>query len=200
MKKKNSKRENVNLFFSAFLILAYIICGYFFMQFANTQKDEVVKTLIIAAILVFFGLLVFYATRVGEGKPIKRFSVITLILMVLPALYIVLASVFSAMPLHDQLTKSPIVFYMAAVALGYGVPYTFLSGFETAKEEAEEETEEYEVLEGGVEADLEQEDEAEEEEETVDEVVVEGVAADEEPAEDSEDEEKAEEDSDEEAE
>ena len=40
---------------------------------------------------------------------------------------------------------------LAAVALGYGIPYTFVSGFETAPEDAEEAPE---VLEGGVEADV----------------------------------------------
>ncbi|MBR1730932.1 MAG: hypothetical protein IJ725_00650, partial [Ruminococcus sp.] len=115
-------------------------------------------------------------------KAIKRFSLITLILLDLPALYIIIASIFAPVPLHDMIAKAPIVAYMAAVALGYGIPYTFFSGFETVFEDAEEETEEEEtaVLEGGVEADLEQEEETPAEEETVDEVVVEGVAADEE--------------------
>ena len=72
MKKKPTKRENVNLFFSAFLMLAYIVCGYFFAQFAESLGGEIAKAAVTAAILVIFGLLVFYATRVGEGKAIKR--------------------------------------------------------------------------------------------------------------------------------
>ena len=95
MKKKNSKRENVNLFFSAFLMLAYIVCGYFFAQFADTVGGGNAKALVTAIIFVVFGLLVFYATRVGEGKAIKRFSLITLLLLDLPALYIILASIFT---------------------------------------------------------------------------------------------------------
>ncbi len=182
MKKKNSKRENVNLFFSAFLMLAYIVCGYFFAQFANTLGGDTAKAFVTAIIFVIFGLLVFYATRVGEGKAIKRFSLITLILLDIPALYIIIASIFAFMPLHAQLAEAPVVTYMAAIALGYGIPYTFLSGFETAYEENEEEEtkeeEEPAVLEGGVEADIEQEEEAPAEEEPVDEVVVEGEAAD----------------------
>ncbi len=182
MKKKNSKRENVNLFFSAFLMLAYIVCGYFFAQFAESLGGDIAKAAVTAAILVIFGLLVFYATRVGEGKAIKRFSIITLILLDLPTLYIILASIFSFFPLHEQVAGAPIVAYMAALALGYGIPYTFLSGFETAAEDTQEdpeqapEDEETTVLEGGVEADLEKEEE-EPEEETIDEIVVEGVAA-----------------------
>lgn len=202
MKKKNSKRENVNLFFSAFLMLAYIVCGYFFAQFANSLAGEVAKAAVTAVIFVVFGLLVFYATRVGEGIPIKRFSLITLILLDLPALYIILASIFTVIPLHDLLvdgaTNNPtIVVYLAAVALGYGIPYTFLSGFETVPEEKEEEdeTEEKTVLEGGVEADLEQEEEAPAEEETVEEVVVEGIAAEDDDEKEAPAEEKAEEDS-----
>lgn len=188
MKKKNSKRENVNLFFSAFLMLAYIVCGYFFAQFANTVGGGTAKALVTAIIFVVFGLLVFYATRVGEGKAIKRFSLVTLLLLDIPALYIILASIFTFMPLHAQLAEAPIVAYMAAIALGYGIPYTFLSGFETVLEETEEEEAEAEeeptVLEGGVEADIEEEEEAPAEEEPVDEVVVEGEAAEtEEPAE-----------------
>ena len=182
MKKKNSKRENVNLFFSAFLMLAYIVCGYFFAQFANTLGGDTAKAFVTAIIFVIFGLLVFYATRVGEGKAIKRFSLITLILLDIPALYIIIASIFAFMPLHAQLAEAPVVTYMTAIALGYGIPYTFLSGFETAYEENEEEEtkeeEEPAVLEGGVEADIEQEEEAPAEEEPVDEVVVEGEAAD----------------------
>ncbi|MBQ7504525.1 MAG: hypothetical protein IJT79_04335 [Ruminococcus sp.] len=188
MKKKNSKRENVNLFFSAFLMLAYIVCGYFFAQFANTVGGETAKAGVTAIIFVIFGLLVFYATRVGEGKAIKRFSLLTLIVLDIPALYIILASVFAFIPLHAQLADAPVVAYMAAIALGYGIPYTFLSGFETAFDETEKEAAEAEeepaVLEGGVEADIEEEEEAVAEEEPIDEVVVEGEAADtEEPAE-----------------
>lgn len=184
MKKKNSKRENVNLFFSAFLMLAYIVCGYFFAQFADTVGGGNAKALVTAIIFVVFGLLVFYATRVGEGKAIKRFSLITLLLLDLPALYIILASIFTFIPLHAQIAEAPVVAYMAAIALGYGIPYTFLSGFEIAFDETEEEETEAEeeeapaVLEGGVEADIEEEEEAPAEEEPVDEVVVEGEAAD----------------------
>lgn len=182
MKKKTTKRENVNLFFSAFLMLAYIVCGYFFAQFAGSLGGDMAKAAVMAAILVIFGLLMFYATRVGEGKAIKRFSILTLIILDLPTLYIILASIFSFFPLHEQLTAAPIVTYMAALALGYGIPYTFLSGFETVPEETEEEPEEVEeepaVLEGGVEADLEKEEEVPAEEETIEEVVVEGIAAD----------------------
>lgn len=185
MRKKNSKRENINLFFSAFLILAYIVCGYFFAQYANAQDNQLIKNIVIAAILVVFGLLVFYATRVGEGTPIKRFSIITLVLVVLPALYIVIAAILSVWPFVEvEKDDVPLIFYMAAVALGYGIPYTFLSGFETVRED-EETTEEYEILEGGVEADLEEEDEEEPEEEPADEVVVEGIAAEEESEDDS---------------
>ncbi len=184
MKKKNSKHENINLFFSAFLILAYIICGYFFAEFADSLGGDVAKAFVTAIIFVIFGLLVFYATRVGEGKAIKRFSIITLLLLDLPALYIIIASIIPALPLHEPLAKASVVTYMAAIAFGYGIPYTFLSGFETVIEsdEADKETETAEepaVLEGGVEADLEDE-EAPAEAEAVDEVVVDGVAADEE--------------------
>ncbi|MEE3333968.1 MAG: hypothetical protein VZR54_06805 [Ruminococcus sp.] len=152
MKKKNTARDNVNLFFSAFLIIAYIICGYFFAGFANALAGEVAKSVVYAVMFAVFGLLVFYATRVGEGKTIKRFSLVTLIVLDLPALYIVLASILGAMPLHNELAANPVVGYMAALALGYAVPYTFISGFETISDDAT--TEQTKTLEGGVEADV----------------------------------------------
>ena len=90
--KKPDKRETINLFFSAFLILAFIVCAHFFTQF-TANLDATAATVINMLIYVVFGLLVFYATRVGDGKPVKRFSVVTLLVMVLPALYIMIASV-----------------------------------------------------------------------------------------------------------
>ena len=155
--KKPDKRETVNLFFSAFLIIAFIVCAHFFTQFTS-NLDATLATVINVAIYAIFGLLIFYATRVGDGKPVKRFSPVTLIVMVLPSLYIIIASVAKFMPLSDIFaSQNPgtvsVITALAAVALGYGLPYTFLSGFEMEPEtvtEAEETT----VLEGGVEADV----------------------------------------------
>ena len=181
MKKKLSKRQNVNLFFSAFLMLAYIICGYFFAEFADSLGGDIAKAAVTAAIFVIFGLLVFYATRVGEGKAIKRFSIITLLLLDLPALYIIVASIFSAVPLHEFIAKAPVVAYMAAFAVGYGIPYTFLSGFETAYEYEDADKDEAETpsaIEGGAEAELESDEELPAQSEDVDEIIVEGIAAD----------------------
>lgn len=179
MKKKNSMRDNVNLFFSAFLITAYIICGFFFVSFASSMANETLKNTLIAVILVVFGLIVFYATRVGEGSVVVRFSLVTLIILDLPALLIILFTIIPGMPLYEQLSESPIMSYMAAVALGYGVPYTFISGFESyiPEQEVVDET----PLEGGIEEDLsdiEQEDSEEEEEDTEeeDEILFEGTA------------------------
>lgn len=152
--KKPDKRETINLFFSAFLILAFIVCAHFFTQF-TANLDATAATVINMLIYVVFGLLVFYATRVGDGKPVKRFSVVTLLVMVLPALYILIASVAKFMPLNNIFAGTAgsvsVITALAAVALGYGIPYTFVSGFETAPEDAKEAPE---VLEGGVEADV----------------------------------------------
>ena len=90
--RKPDKKETVNLFFSAFLILAFIVCAHFFTQF-TANLDATLGTIINICIYAVFGLLVFYATRVGDGKPVKRFSPVTLIVMVLPSLYIMIASV-----------------------------------------------------------------------------------------------------------
>ena len=155
--KKPDKRETVNLFFSAFLIIAFIVCAHFFTQFTS-NLDATLATVINVAIYAIFGLLIFYATRVGDGKPVKRFSPVTLIVMVLPSLYIIIASVAKFMPLSDIFaSQNPgtvsVITALAAVALGYGLPYTFLSGFEM-EPEATAEAEETTVLEGGVEADV----------------------------------------------
>ena len=98
--KKPNKKNTVNLFFSAFLILAFVVCAHFFSNFALGQ-NQVLSNVIQLFVYTVFGLLLFYATRVGDGKPVKRFSPITLIIMVLPALYIMIASIASGMPLHS---------------------------------------------------------------------------------------------------
>lgn len=190
MKKNNTTHEKVNLFFSAFLIIAYTICGYFFVGLADAQENLSMKILIKAAIFAVFGLLVFYATRVGEKKIVKRFSLVTLLILDLPCLLIILAAVIGGFPFHDLVAGAGdgAVVLMAAVALGYGLPYTFISGFETITEEElniDDKKADGEVLEGGVEADLQNEDEENEEavekteeEPEADEIVVEGVAED----------------------
>lgn len=133
--KKTNKRDSLNLLFSSLLVVGYIVCSYFFLTMAATTP---LAPYINALVFVVFGLIVFYATRVGEGKVVKRFSLWTLILLDIPSLYIVIAQLVPAMPLHTQIANlgglttleySPL-FILAAVALGYGIPYTFISGFE----------------------------------------------------------------------
>ncbi len=137
---KPNKRDTLNLIFSAFLILGYIVCSYFFLSMAQTMPD--IAPYINTLVFVVFGLVVFYATRVGEGKAVKRFSLWTLIILDIPALYIVLAQLIEKFPLHQQIANldgaaalpySPL-FMLACVALGYGIPYTFLSGYEIGTE------------------------------------------------------------------
>lgn len=154
MKKK--KRENLNLFFSAFLILGYIVCSYFFMTLAS-GLDAVPQMLITVAVFVVFGLLLFYATRVGDGEPIKRFSPIVLIVLVIPSFYVILAQIIPVLPLHDQITQASAVFILACIGFGYGIPYTFLSGFEIKFDEEEEEdtAEEIKPVAGGIKEELE---------------------------------------------
>ncbi len=173
--KKPDKRETVNLFFSAFLIIAFIVCAHFFSQFTSTIS--VFASSVVSIILfVVFGLLLFYATRVGDGKAIKRFSLITLIILVIPSLYIIIASLAPGMPFNDVFASNSgglsVIVILASVALGYGVPYTFLSGFEVADEDAADDVQDSapEVLEGGVEADLINNDSDETVEETSEEI------------------------------
>lgn len=130
--KKPTKREQVNLLFSAFLILGFGVCAYFFSAITGSSlSNSLVGKLIYMAVFVLFGLILFYATRVGEGRQVKRFSIFSLVLICLPSLYAVCAYILDFLPLHEQLTASgTAAAIIAAVALGYGLPYSFLSGYE----------------------------------------------------------------------
>lgn len=147
---QNSTRNKINLLFSSFLIIGYIICAYFFSSLA-AQVAGALGSLLYALILLLFGLLLFWATRVGEGKQVRRFSLAVLLLIDLPCAYIIAASLIAGMPFHDQLSSvttvmstgsttvaQPIIMMLASVALGYAVPYTFLSGYEMKTDDAEE--------------------------------------------------------------
>ena len=167
--RKPDKKEHINLFFSAFLIIAFIVCANFFSKFTENM-DLMTGRLISAAVYAVFGILLFYATRVGDGKAIMRFSPLTLIVLVLPTLLIILATLFEGMPLHktfapDGVTGLSVVTSLAAVAFGYGLPYSFCSGFELETDDAAKKAEDDgapEVLKGGVEEDLLDDEDSEE--------------------------------------
>ena len=130
--KKPTKRDTINLFFSAFLIIAFIVCAHFFSQYASALSQPL-GSIIPILVYAVFGLLVFYATRVGDGKAVKRFSLVTLIVMVLPSLYIIVASLAPGLPLYDVFSNAngsglSVIVTLASIALGYGIPYSFLSG------------------------------------------------------------------------
>lgn len=144
---KPNKKDGLNLIFSAGLIVLYLVCSYFFLTVASTLSG--VEPYLNTLVFTVFGLVIFYATRVGEGKPVKRFSLATLIVLDIPALYVILAQLIPALPLHTAianlggttaLTYSPL-FILACIALGYGIPYTFLSGFEMTEEKSADECE-----------------------------------------------------------
>lgn len=153
--KKPTKRETLNLILSAFLILLYIVCSYFFLTFAAT--NAALEPYMQVLVFLVFGFVVFYATRIGDGKQVKRFSLWTLIILDIPAFYIILASFMPKLPLHNfianlggttPLAYSPLLI-LACIALGYGIPYTFLSGYE---EKSEDEAEALLVLDKALEA------------------------------------------------
>ncbi len=148
---KKSSRDKLNLFFSAFLVIGYIICSYFFMSLTSSVSIGMAN-LIQVVVFVLFGLLIFYATRVGDGIPVKRFSPIVLCVLDVPALFIIIASLAPAFPLHAALSSQPVVMLFACIALGYGIPYAFLSGFEMVEETAESDT----PVEGGIAQELEE--------------------------------------------
>lgn len=62
--RKTTKRDNINLLISAFLVIGYIVCAYFFSSFVGTTVDAAVGGIINMAIYLVFGLILFYATRV----------------------------------------------------------------------------------------------------------------------------------------
>ena len=66
--RKPDKKETVNLFFSAFLILAFIVCAHFFTQF-TANLDATLGTVINICIYAVFGLLVFYAKESATASP-----------------------------------------------------------------------------------------------------------------------------------
>lgn len=134
--KKQDKSKQINMFFSAFLLIAYVICAYFFSDFANAMAAPFNK-LVSLLIFVVFGLLLFYATRVGDGKPVVRFSLINLVVLVVPSILVLIAAFAPGLPFHEEIVRNTAVSTLAAVALGYGIPYTFLSGFEMVADEDE---------------------------------------------------------------
>ncbi|MEE1106106.1 MAG: hypothetical protein UH083_09120, partial [Ruminococcus sp.] len=79
--KKPNKKEHLNLLLSAFLILAFIVCANFFAGFTSSMPTMTAQ-LINIAVYAVFGLLLFYATRVGDGKAVFRFSPLTLLILV----------------------------------------------------------------------------------------------------------------------
>ena len=125
-------KDTSNLIFSAFLVTAFIICAYFCSGFIkdSTEWSDTFKIFAMAMVYAVFGLVIFYATRVGDGKQVKRFSPATLVIMVLPAFYIILAGIVPNLPFSEQIAHHAEVINFAAVAFGYGMPYTFLSGYE----------------------------------------------------------------------
>lgn len=163
---KKSTRNTVNLIISSFLVIGYVICSYFFSTLAS-QMTDIWGNLVQVLIFIVFGLLLFYATRVGEGKQVHRFSLAVLLLVVLPSLCIVGISFIPYLNIAGMDTETgigkvlydvnaqPIIMILAGVALGYGIPYTFISGYELkeySEDEADAEEEEIveELLEGGL--------------------------------------------------
>ena len=195
---KNTKRNKINIIFSSFLVIGYIVCAYFFSLLAS-QVAGLPGTLIQALILVVFGLLLFYATRVGEGRQVRRFSLAVLLLVDIPALFIILAGLIEGMPFHDAIAPASlltggiaapsVILALACVALGYGIPYTFFSGYELKEEDEEtpaETDEETKPLEGGLAEELAAvEAEAEAKEAEAEDAAVEEIAAPEADAEEA---------------
>lgn len=130
-KNKPTRKKNTGgLIFSAILVTAFVICSYFFMSMIDKVNQAWLRALLCIVVFVLFGLFLFYATRVGDGKQVVRFSPATLIIMDLPALYIILAAMISQLPFSAEIVSCSPIIYLASIVLGYGIPYTFLSGYE----------------------------------------------------------------------
>ncbi len=139
--QKKSMSSKMNLLFSAFLVFAFTICSYFIDSFSVNIQNQTLRNALPIILFAVFGLFLFYATRVGDGKPVYRFSFSALLLMVLPGLLVFLAYVTEGMPFHEQLVSNgQNMARIAACAFGYGLPYMFISGFElSVNQEAETE-------------------------------------------------------------
>lgn len=133
---KAKKKINTNQILSSFLVIAYVVCMFFIEQMVNNLENVYLRNVLTILMYVIFGLLLFYATRVGDGKQITRFSLSVLLLMVVPGLYIVLCIFFPTLPLASQVLQSNVVTLLGLVMLGYGIPYTFTSGYERMEEES----------------------------------------------------------------
>lgn len=142
---KKDKKSSLNLALSAFLVIAYVICAYFFMNMVSSIANATISNLLLALIFVVFGLILFYATRTGEGKQVRRFSLSVLLLMVVPGLYIVLAGIAPGLPLSDIVRGNGFFFMLGSIVLGYGLPYCFFSGYEKVVSPEEDEQEEWTV-------------------------------------------------------
>lgn len=83
-KNKSTRKKNTGgLVFSAILITAFVVCSYFFMSMIDKVGQAWLRALLCIVVFVLFGLFLFYATRVGDGKQvIKIFSWQLLIIMV----------------------------------------------------------------------------------------------------------------------
>lgn len=135
---KTKKKINANQILSSFLVIAYVVCMYFIEQMVNNLESIPLRNGLTILMYVVFGLLLFYATRVGDGKQITRFSLSVLLLMVVPGLYIVLCIFFPSLPIAAMVLQSNVVTLFGLVMLGYGIPYTFTSGYERMEEKPEE--------------------------------------------------------------
>lgn len=138
----NKKKDIWNLLFSAFLVIAFVICAFFFVNLIKDKfaMNKPMQTLMTAIVFTLFGLVLFYATRVGDGKQVFRFSPMTLIVLVVPSLYIILSSVITVLPFGNSISSCQELVNLAGVALGYGIPYTFLSGYELDRSQAGQQT------------------------------------------------------------
>lgn len=134
--KKDGKYVGTNNLFSALLVFVYVLC-VFFLEAMTVSLDAALSAVILVAMYVIFGALLFYATRVGERKQIRRFSLSILLLMVLPGAYMVLAAFAPGLPFAAEITGS-VMGKLGYVMLGYGLPYTFLSGLQEPPESPEE--------------------------------------------------------------
>ncbi len=135
--KQNKRQSGFNMFLSVFLVIAYVVCMYFVNGMIQSMEAGTLQTLLNVILYVAFGALLFYATRVGEGKQVKRFSLSVLLLMVVPGLYIALSFFASGLPLSSEITNSTALSILGLIMLGYGIPYTFVSGFEMLPEPKE---------------------------------------------------------------
>lgn len=126
---------------STVLLILYILLTGVIIKWAGDMTAQAsmsgeLQLYINFALFVGMGMVLFFATRTGEGKTVYRVNWFSLALILLPLVALVIVMVLVVSFAVDIALINTIFmqymssFYLALVLLGYCIPYSFISGFE----------------------------------------------------------------------